>query len=82
MSVNLHWYRPPTERKALGSGGMSLKYILAQRYHEGDGSTHAEFTLSAKDIPFIEGLVAAGVEDSKKLLTDLRQYGTLDVDFS
>lgn len=82
MSLNLHWYKPPTERKALGSAYHPLKGILAQRYGERDGSCHEEFTLGERDIPFLEGLAAGEIKDADKLLADLRKYGTLELDIS
>ena len=79
MSVSLNWYKPPTERKSLGSCGTRLKYILAEHFGQTDGSLHSEFALSTGAIPFVQGLVAAGVEDADKLLKDLQKYRSLDV---
>lgn len=82
MSVSLHWYKPPSARKSLGSSGYPLKGILADRYGNHDGSCHEEFTLNSDDIPFIEGLAAAGVDGAGKLLKDLRAHGSLECDLS
>ena len=82
MSVSMYWYKPPTERKALGSSGYPLKGIFAKRYGQYDGSMHEEFTLGERDLEFIEGLVAADIDGAQQLLDDLQKYGTLEVIYS
>ena len=66
MSVSMYWYKPPTERGALGSSGYPLKGIFAKRYGNYDGSMHEEFTLGERDIEFIQGLVAAEVKGAQR----------------
>ena len=82
MNFNLHWYKPPTERKALGSASLPLKGILAQAYGMYDGSCKEEFTLDESDVPYLRGLADAGIEDAARLLADLIKYKSLEVDIS
>ena len=82
MSFNLHWYKPPTERKPLGSSYHPLKGILASAYGVYDGSCKEEFTLNESDVPYLRGLADAGIEDAARLLADLIKYKSLEVDIS
>lgn len=81
MSVSMYWYKPPSERKELGSS-YDLKWPIARRYGQYDGSCHENFMLDGDSIPFLEGLEASekypGVE---KLIGDIRKYGSVEVEY-
>lgn len=81
MSVSMYWYKPPTERGALGSSGYPLKGILAKRYGQYDGSMHEDFILNKTDLEYVRGLADAGIEYADQLLQDLEKYGTLEVEY-
>lgn len=80
MSVNMYWYKPPSERKELGSA-YDLKWPIARRYGNHDGSCCEEFSLNEGDIPFLEGLEASGKygEAITQLIADIRKYGSVEV---
>ena len=75
MSVSMYWYKPPSEREELGSN-YNLKWPLAKRYGQYDGSCYESFSLSEDDIPFLEGLEASDrYPVVSKLISDIRRYG-------
>jgi len=80
MSVSMYWYKPPSGRKELGSS-YDLKWPLAKRYGQYDGSMHENFTLDEEDIPFLEGLEASGnyPEALPLLIADIHVYGSVEV---
>ncbi len=81
MSVSMYWYKPPSERKELGST-YDMKWPIAKRYGQMDGSCHEDFMLDERAIPFLEGLLASGkYPDAEKLIEDIQKYGSVQVEF-
>jgi hypothetical protein len=81
VSVSMYWYKPPSERKELGSS-YNLKWPIAKRYGQHDGSCHEEFNLSTDDIPFLEGLELGGnYPEISDLIKAIKQYGSVDVEY-
>lgn len=72
MSSNLTW-RPvhPAANETLPD---RLKFALKKRH--GDP---VETTLSSSDIPYIEGLVDAGVEGAERLLEIICEVGEIEI---
>jgi len=81
MSVSMYWFKAPDARRELGSTGYPLKGILAKRYGQYDGSCHEDFVLNKTDLEYIRGLSDAGIEDATKLLSDLENYGSVEVSY-
>jgi len=81
MSVSMYWYKPPSERKQLGSS-YNLKWPLAKRYGHYDGSCHENFTLCSEDVPFLAGIEATGnYPEVKRLIEDIEKYGSVEVEY-
>jgi hypothetical protein len=75
MSVRLYIQPVITSNKSFTH---PLKGIIARRYFDQDGSlSSSKRVLERKDIPFLEGLVAADVEDADELLSELNEHGSL-----
>jgi|GEM_PF-3204124 FMN-dependent NADH-azoreductase len=54
-----------------------LKYILQKRYQESYGnkfSTIIDMCLTEMDIPYIDGLIAAGIEDAVKVKEEILKF--------
>ena len=81
MSVSMHWYKPPSEKKELGSS-YDLKWPLAKRYGQYDGSCHENFTLGEGDVLFLMGLEASGKYPIvTSLIADIQKYGSVEVEY-
>ncbi len=81
MSVNMYWYKPPSERRELGSS-YDLKWPIAKRFGLHDGSCHENFMLDESSVPFLEGLEASDkYPDVSKLITHIRKYGSVEVEY-
>lgn len=81
MSVSMYWYKPPSERKELGSS-YDLKRPIARRYGQHDGSCHENFVLDEESIPFLEGLEASDrYPDVTELIAHIREYGSVEVEY-
>lgn len=84
MSVSMYWYKPATARKELGCS-YDLKWALAKRYAEHDGSCHEAFTLTREAIPYLQGIAAAAGDDiagaANRMIADIEKYGSIDVEY-
>ena len=81
MSVSMYWYKPPSEKKELGSS-YGLKWPLAERYGQHDGSCYENFILGENDLPFLEGIEAASkYPEVTNLIADIRRYGSVEVEY-
>ena len=81
MSVSMYWYKPPSARKELGSS-YDIKWPIAKRWGQMDGSCHENFMLDESAVPFLEGLLASGhYPDAEKLIEDIRKYGSVEVEY-
>lgn len=81
MSVSMYWYKPPSERKELGSS-YDLKWPIAKRYGQYDGSCHEEFTLGKNDLDFLAGVLASDkYPEAKRLIEDINRYGSVEVEY-
>ena len=82
MATNLYWATPSRRDRVLG---YQLKFILAPRLWEHDGSLGSDHTPVGRDlIPFLEGVVAAtGVREVKaeaqKLIDLIERYGEVEI---
>ena len=63
MSLSLNWYEPPAKPTSIDGCRHPLKGILAERYLGNDGSLYGEFMLGREDLPYLQGLVDADVEN-------------------
>ncbi len=82
MSMSLTWFKPPSEKEELGSN-YDIKWPLAKRYGEHDGSCHEQFDLTEDDLPFLEGLLASDkYPAAEKMIADIRRYGAISVEIS
>lgn len=73
MSATLS-YEPvkPTNHKSLGD---KLKFILIEKFDLRNGTQR----LNATHIPYLEGLVDAGISDAKTLISSIEKWGEVDV---
>lgn len=72
MSTNLYYEPHSPKAQVLGT---RLKYIIAQKYFNHDGSISSEHIyLSEGEIPYFEGLGDAGVEDADKLVEVIKKH--------
>jgi hypothetical protein len=73
MSATLS-YEPvkPKNYKTLGD---KLKFILIDKFDLINGTQR----LNNSHIPYLEGLVDAGIEDAKVLITNIKKYDEVDV---
>ena len=67
-------YEPvkPKNYKTLGD---KLKYILIEKFDLRNGTQR----LNNSHISYLEGLVDAGIEDAKVLITNIKKYDEVDV---
>ena len=78
MSTNLYWSRVPLEPKEKSL--YDLKYILARRLWDSDGSCGKGYETVGKElIPFLEGLVEGNGSgdmgrDAQKLIDAINKY--------
>ena len=82
MSSTLYWRRATPVPPDDGHAKQPLKGILAQRLWDpdADGSLcYEEREIGTEEIPFLEGLVAAGINEAGELLASLREHGRLVV---
>lgn len=81
MSVTMYWYKPPSERECLGAD-YDLKWPLAKRFGQYDGSCHEHFTLDENDLPFLEGLEASDKYPAvSDLISSIKHYGSVEVEY-
>ena len=78
MSTNLY-YRPVPKEPKESCFAYQLKFHIAPKLWEHDGSLCSDWTTIGKEwIPFLEGLVSAGNEEvsgeAKKLIELLNKY--------
>jgi len=73
MSATLS-YEPvkPTNHKSLGD---KLKFILIDKFELREGTQR----INSSHIPYLEGLVDAGIKDAKVLITNIEKWGEVDV---
>lgn len=80
MSSSLYW-RPPIEPRPLGH---QLKFAISQKLWGHDGSLTSEWTLVESSlIPFLEGVAAAGCEETRSeakfLIKIIRDHGEAEI---
>jgi hypothetical protein len=73
MSATLS-YEPvkPTNHKSLGD---ELKFILIEKFDLRNGTQR----LNSSHIPYLEGLVDAGITDAKTSITNIKKWDEVDV---
>lgn len=65
---------PPTEVMS-----DRLRFILRHRVWDDEPCTWEERWLTKADVPYLEGLIDADVEDAEKLRDMIREYGEVKV---
>lgn len=79
MSTSLY-YKPHIDPELGEALSFELKKAIAPRYYDHDGSLGGGwYVLDEGEIPFLEGLLAAGIEDAKVLIDAIRQYETIEI---
>jgi hypothetical protein len=81
------YYRPPQPKPEGYHLGYALKWALAGKYYDHDGSLTTDwFTLSQRDISFLEGVAAAGSDETKKeamrTINLIKKHGSIEVRLS
>ena len=81
MSTNLYW-KPVFKNQACI--GKQIKYHLAPKLWEHDGTLCSEWTLVGSELlPFLEGLASAGNKEvsgeAKKLMSLIKKHGDIEI---
>lgn len=82
MSTSLYWEPPPQKRTE--DEIYSLKWILAKKFGQYDGSMAENLGMIGKNIiPYLEGIMDCGTqsmaEDAKKLIEAIEKYGEIEI---
>jgi len=73
MSATLSY--EPVKPKNYKSLGDELKYILIEKFDLRNGTQR----LNGTHVPYLEGLVDAGIKDAKTLIDNIEKYDEVDV---
>lgn len=72
MRMSLYWKPVRNDGKILDD---ALKFVLRKKYR---GCVH-QTTLTDSDIPYLTGLVDAGIKDAEKLISAIEKYGEIEI---
>lgn len=85
MSTSLYWREPPREPDG-ELLGYDLKWVIAKKYLDHDGTLQEDWFDVGKDVvPFLEGVIAATVGDealkkeAQELIDLIEKYGTVQL---
>lgn len=76
MSSTLYWFPIKRTEKYFGDGVKNVLKRDRPRYDQNLTGT----LLTAKDIPFLEGMVAAGLEEAKEVIKAIEKYKEIQLD--
>jgi hypothetical protein len=83
MSFGLYWRPVPKEIPPARDLPVALKYPLARRYMDHDGSLRGETTVTKADIPYLEGLADGGslevAEGAAELIAAVREHDAVEL---
>lgn len=72
MSASLNWTPPPSNGGRLSE---ELRRILGRKLCDTDGTIGYPTIVNESLIPYLEGLVDAGIKDSDKLISLIEKHG-------
>lgn len=76
MSSSMYWRPAPKERPPARPLSDDLKYRLARRLWDHDGSVGGdEVELGKEDLPYLEGLADGGVDGADDLVAAIHDHG-------